>query len=223
MELLNNIWSALTTPNETLMSILSIPFTIIEITLSMFLFTSILNIKSNPKRKLLYVLLISSISIIGNYFIPAPFYLVINYICMLICIHLLFKTDILKTILAFIIPIIIFALLGMFLTKPYLYIFKISSSDLLNIPIYRIVYLLSQYIIAIIIYLIFKHKEIALNIFNNIDIDRKNKSIIYANLCFGIFMLLTQSIITVYYIDNFPLIITFLSFITMFVYFSISI
>ena len=223
MELLNNIWSALTTPNETLISILSVPFSIMEIILSMLLFSTILNVKSTNKQKLLYVILTSFISIIGNYFIPAPFHLIITYICLIICIRMIFKTDILKTILAFIIPIIIFALLGMFLTKPYLYIFNISSSDLLTVPIYRIAYLVSQYIIVIIIYLIFKHKEIALNIFNNIDLDRKNKGIIYANLCFGIFTILTQAIITVYYIDNLPLIITFLSFITMFVYFSISI
>ena len=221
MELLNNIWSALTTPNETLMSILSIPFTVIEITLTIILFLSILNIQSTTKNKILYIFLISFISIVSNYLIAPPFNLFVNYFCMITFIHILFKTDILKTMLAFFIPIIIFALTGMLLTNPYLYIFNISSSDLLNIPIYRIIYLFIQYIVVILIYLIFKHKEIVLNIFSNVD--KKNKSIIYINLCFGIFTLLTQAVITIYYIDKFPLIITFLSFITMLVYFSLSI
>lgn len=221
MELLNNIWNALTTPNETLINILSIPFTVIEITFSALLFLSILNIKSTKKQQIIYIILISAISIISNYFLPSPFHLVVNYVFMLILIHALFKTDILRTILAFIIPIIIFSLLGMFLINPFLYIFKISSDELLTIPIYRIIYVFSQYIVAFIIYFVFKHKEIVLNIFN--DIDKKQKQIIYANLCFGIFTILTQALVTVYYIDNLPLIITFLSFITMLVYFSISI
>lgn len=221
MELLNNIWNALTTPNECLISILSIPFTVIETTLLMSLFLSILDICSNKKQKILYVTLISIISIFSNYIIPTPFHLIVIYISMNICIYRIFKLDILKTILAFIIPIIIFSLIGMFLINPFLYIFKISSDELLNIPIYRIVYVFSQYIIAFLIYLTFKHKEIVLNIFY--DIDKKQKKIVYANLCFGIFTILTQALVTVYYIDNLPLIITFLSFITMLVYFSISI
>ncbi len=221
MELLNNIWNALTTPNETLVNILSVPFTMIETTLLMSLFLSILNIDSNKKQKILYVILISAISIFSNYMIPTPFHLIVIYISMNVCIYTIFKLDILKTILAFIIPIIIFSLIGMFLINPFLYIFKISSDELLTVPIYRILYVFSQYIIAFIIYFIFKHKEIVLNIFN--DIDKKQKQIVYANLCFGIFTILTQALVTVYYIDNLPLIITFLSFITMLVYFSISI
>ena len=53
MELLNNIWNALTTPNEILINILSIPFTMIETTILMTLFLSILNINSNKKQKIL--------------------------------------------------------------------------------------------------------------------------------------------------------------------------
>ena len=82
MELLNNIWNALTTPNECLISILSIPFTVIEIVFSVLLFSSLLNIKSSKKQKLIYIAFISFVSIISNYFIPTPFNLIINYIFM---------------------------------------------------------------------------------------------------------------------------------------------
>ena len=221
MELLNNIWNALTTRNEYLVNILSIPFTIIETILLMSLFLSILDIHSNNKQKIIYVSLISIISIFCNYVIPTPFHLIVIYISMNIGIYFIFKLDILKTVLAFIIPIIVFSLIGMFLINPFLYIFNISSDELLNVPVYRILYVFAQYIIALVLYFIFRHKEIVLNIFN--DIDKKQKKIVYANLCFGIFTILTQALVTVYYIDNLPLIITFLSFITMFVYFSISI
>ena len=221
MELLNNIWNALTTPNECLINILSIPFTIIETTLLMFLFISILDIKSNYKNKILYISVISIISILSNFLLTSPFNLIINYTFMIIFIHLLFKTNVFKTIIAFIIPIIIFALIGMFIMNPYLAIANISFDSLSTIPLYRITYVFLQYIIAFAIYIFFRKKHLSLKIFD--EIDKKNKKIIYANLIFGIFTLLIEAVITVYYIDNLPLIITFLSFLSMLAYFAISI
>lgn len=221
MELLNNVWNALTTPNEGLINILSIPFTILEAFLTMLFFLLILNISSTLKQKAIYVSLISVISLLIKYIIPAPFYLVINYLSMLLLICLIFKTNPLQTILAFILPTLIFALVGMFIMNPYLAVFNISLSDSSIIPIYRIIYLCLQYLIVYLIYIFFKKKHISINFFD--EIDKKNKKIIYANLIFGIFTLLVEAIITVYYIDNLPLIITFLSFLSMLAYFSISI
>lgn len=51
MEILNNLWLAVSTPNEGLINILLIPAAFIENTLIMILFLSILNIKSNKKQK----------------------------------------------------------------------------------------------------------------------------------------------------------------------------
>ena len=221
MELLNNIWNTLTTPNACLINILSIPFTVLEAFLTMLFFLLILNINSTVKQKIIYVSLISIISLLIKYIIPAPFYLVINYLSMLLLICFIFKTNPLQTILAFILPTLIFALVGMFIMNPYLAIFNISLNDSSIIPIYRIIYLCLQYLIVYLIYIFFKKKHISLNFFD--EIDKKNKKIVYANLVFGIFTLLVEAIITVYYIDNLPLIITFLSFLSMLAYFSISI
>ena len=41
MEILQTIWTALTNENQTLINILSIPMTIIEISLALMLFTQI--------------------------------------------------------------------------------------------------------------------------------------------------------------------------------------
>ena len=49
MEILNNIWLALTTENEVLINILAVPFLLIETTVTMLLFTSLLNIKATKK------------------------------------------------------------------------------------------------------------------------------------------------------------------------------
>ena len=221
MELLNNIWNALTTPNECLINILSVPFTFIEAILSMFLFISILKIKSSKKFKALYIILIYTTSIISNYILPTPFNLILNYLFTLIFIHFIFKTNLLNTVLASTIPIIVFALVGMFIMNPYLSLFNISFNDSLTIPLYRIIYIFIQYSIIFFIYLFFRKNKLSMKIFE--DLDKRHKNIIYANLIFGIFTLLVEAIITVYYIDNLPLIITFLSFLSMLAYFSISI
>ena len=99
MELLNNIWNALTTPNECLINILSIPFTMIEVYLSTLLFTSLLNISTQKYQRFIYVLLISFIGILATFIIPNPFNLVINYLLMFILIPIFFKTNLLKTFL----------------------------------------------------------------------------------------------------------------------------
>ena len=51
MEILNNIWVALTTENENLTKAIGLPFIIIEVTVSMLLFSAILNIKLDKKQK----------------------------------------------------------------------------------------------------------------------------------------------------------------------------
>ena len=55
MEILNNLWSAISTPNETLMSIIAIPAVVIENILIMLLFTALLDIKSTAKQRIMYV------------------------------------------------------------------------------------------------------------------------------------------------------------------------
>ena len=79
MEIFNNIWTALSTPNELMMNLLLIPFSFIESTIIMYLFLYILNIKADKRQKILYVILSSITGLITNNFIPAPFYTIINY------------------------------------------------------------------------------------------------------------------------------------------------
>ena len=72
MELLNNIWIAISTPNENLVNIMVSLATFVENFLVMNLFLSILNIQANLKQKTLYVLIMSVISIITLNILPNP-------------------------------------------------------------------------------------------------------------------------------------------------------
>ena len=59
MEILNNIWNALTTENPNLVNIILIFCMFIENYLSLKLFSLILNISATRKQKILYVLLVT--------------------------------------------------------------------------------------------------------------------------------------------------------------------
>ena len=73
MEILNNLWLAVSTPNETLMNIIAIPGTVIETLLTMLLFTSILNISATKKQKIIYVLSISCICLFMINYVEGPY------------------------------------------------------------------------------------------------------------------------------------------------------
>ncbi len=222
MELLNNIWNALTTPNETLISIILIPSAIIEGILTLIIFTSVLNLETNKKQSIIYVIISSLITLISTYFIPSPLNTFINYISLFIIITLIFKTNVLQSFLAFIIPTIIFALVGTLIMNPYFTLFNINYDQSEIIPIYRILYLLLVYFIIFCITQLLKLRKYKIEIFDY-EIDKKSRKVLLINLTIGLITLLIQLIITFNYIDILPVIITFLSFLSLLAYFAISI
>ena len=221
MEVLNNIWTAISTPNEGLLNIFLIFAGILENYLTLFLFISLLNISANRKNKIIYVSIMTTVSIINLYFIPNAFNVFVNYIVMFFTLKLIFRINYLKILLGIVLSGLIFALIGILLSNPYITILDISSVEMDSIPIYRIGYLLLIYTFVFISSFLIKYKNI--NIYNTEDLDKKNKYIIIANLAFGLITLLIQAIITFYYTDRLPIIITFLSFLSLLAYFCISI
>ncbi len=220
MEFFNNIWVALSTPNESLLKMLYIPFTIIENFLIFLLFVSILKIHYSKKQVFVYLLTMSIIVLINILFIPSPINTFVNYFIMILLIYVILKQSILKSILLTVISTLLFALISTLITNPYLSIFNISTNEISSIPIYRIIYLAIIYIFIGAIILLLKYRNIKINLLDYID--NKNKSLIIFNLLLGLFTLSVQLVITIYYTDTLPTVITFLSFISLLTYFSIS-
>lgn len=220
MEILNNIWMALSTPNEGLVNILTIPLFFVENFLTMLLFIYILGLQPNKKTKTLYVILMSIVSILSTFIVPNPINIFFNYFTMILIIFILFKISILKSILAAISSALIFALVGTLISNPYLAFFNISSEMLESTVIYKLIYLLIVYILISLIIFVTKNRNIKINFLD--DIDSKSKYIIIINIILGFLTLIIQSIVTFYYVDTLPIIITFLSFISLLAYFSIS-
>ena len=222
MELLNNIWSALTTPNETLVNIILFPSGIIETILILFIFTTILNLKISKQQNITFIIICSLISLINVYFIPSPINTFVNYFSMVIITTFVFKITFLQSLFASLLSTIIFALVGTLILNPYYTLFNINSDDLNTVPLYRILYLLITYFIVFCITLILQLKNVKFEIFKS-NIDKKSKNVLFFNLFIGFITLCFQAIITIYYTDTLPIIITFLSFLSLLAYFSVSI
>lgn len=220
MEILNNIWMMLSTPNEFYRKLFVAPLGFLEAYIGMTLFLTILNISANKKSKILYVILLPLVINISNFFIPSPFNTFINYIFSFVFIMVIFKIRPFKTLISIICPIAVFGVISTLILNPYITILNITTEELSNIPIYNIGHLLLIYSISYILILVLKLKNFKIDLLD--DIDKKNKIIIIFNFIFGIITLVIQACITFYYINNLPIIITFLSCISLLAYFGIS-
>ena len=222
MELLNNIWSALTTPNETLIKVILFPSGIIESILTLLIFTTVFNLKTTKKQNILFIAISSFITLTSIYLVPSPISTFINYISMFLIILLIFKISYLQSLLASLMSIIIFALVGTLIMNPYFTLFNITYEESETIPVYRIIYLLIVYSIVLLFTLLLKLKNYKIQMPDYV-MDKKTKNVLFINLFVGFITLIIQLIITIYYTDTLPVLITFLSFLSLLAYFSISI
>lgn len=221
MEIFNNIWTALSTPNEGLVNILLFPTTFLESFLGMLLFLNVLKIPANNVQKIIYVILSSLSGQISTHFIPLPYNIILNYVLLFIIIFNLFKTNILKTILAVILPTACFALLSALVLNPFMKLLHIDYISVQYVVIYRFFYLIITYLLLALIIIILKNKKIYINILD--ELDKSTKCIFVITLILGIIVLITQLIISIYYTDILPIPISIMSFICLLSYFGISI
>ncbi len=220
MNILNNIWLALSSPNQILIAVILCFATFIENFLILQLYLSLVQQQSSNKRKLIYVISISIFTLVSLFLIPHPYNIFINYFLAIFLQCIIFKNNIIKSIVCSVLTLVIFNLIGILILNPFLTFFKIPADTLNIVPIYRLLYLGCVYAICIVCILVSKYKNIKLKFSD--DINQKHKVLVLSNLFFGIFTIMLQSIILVYYVDTLPVIITVLSFISLLAYFAIS-
>lgn len=221
MEIFNSIWTALSTPNEGLLNILLIPAALIENFLMILLYSSIQNIKFSTKKILTYVFSMSLFSLLNMSLIPNPFNIILNYLIMIIIAYLLFRISFLRSSISMLLSAIFFNLIGALILNPYITFLNINTEQLSNIPIYRIPYILIMYTLVSLIIFILKYRRLKINFLDTLN--KNTKYMLFANLILGFITLSVQTIIAVYYTDKLPIIITFLSFISLLAYFILSI
>lgn len=220
MEIFQAIWIALTTPNEGLIRLLSIPLTILEAIVCMLLFTTVLNIEATKKQKLTYILLMAFSSILSNTPFLYSISKFINAILWPILVILIFKTSILKGILSEVIPLIIMAVLEPIYIKILTVIFEIQFADISDIPVFRILFVILMYLTIYILYRIFKRINFNITLLDNMD--KKSKIILIINSIFGIISICAQVYLFKFYSENMSYIFTIISLMSLIAYFFIS-
>ena len=212
-QFLNNLFVGLNSINPIVLNIIYILFTIIENYLSMKIFLTLFNVTTTKKQITGYLILTLIISLVSNNFILAPFNVILNYSCIIIFIKLIFKYNILKCFLSLITSIFTFGIINILLQKPYIALLNITTDAVANIPMYRIPFLIIIYTCIFMLLLFIKNFnsiKLSLDLFDTLD--KKTLRILYANLFVGFLTLGLQLIITAFYIDIVPIIITLSSF-----------
>ena len=220
-EILNNIWSALIVENQALLSILLIPVSFLDHAVMLLIFTSVLRIELSKKQKLIYIFLSSIVSLLLRYTLPDPINIFVNYIFQFLEIHFILKINVLKSILAVVIPTIVYTLTEALLVKPFTLIFNISTQKATSIPIYRLSFIFVMYIFITIICLLIKHLDLKILFID--ELSKKNKLILIFTFILGLISLGIQLYISTFYLDVLPLFICIFSFISLLAYFSVSI
>lgn len=221
MEILNNIWMAISTPNEGLNNIILPLSGFIEYFLFVNIFLTVLEIPYTKKQKFFCILCISIISVFDLFILPSPFNILLNYFVTILITYMIFKTSLLKSSICIVVSGIIFNIIGALVLNPYLTIFNITTNDLSQIPLYRLLYMSLIYTITFIIYLVLKNRNLKIHFIENID--KNTKLMIISNIILGILTIAIQSIMLFYYVDTMPILITFFNFVSFLAYFCISI
>lgn len=185
----------------------------------MLIFTSILNISASRKQKIIYVILLSSLACFIRFIIPDPYGTFINFIAFPIFVIILFKTSLLKAFAAEIIPIFLFGIIDYILMK-FLNLLGITSNEILNIPIYRIICSLIEYSVFFGVYLLIKTFKLHIDI-SHIR-NKKQTFLLISTLISGIVTISFQTYIFIFYINVIPISIVILSILSLIAYFIIS-
>lgn len=221
MNILQTIWSALTQSNEILTNILLIPLAYLDAYVVMLFFTTLLNIQTTTKRKILYVLIYGSIGNLSTLIIPVSYKIFINMIIWPILIFFILKTSILKSILSMVLTLIITLILESIFTNIFLLVLNISSQDVVTIPLYRLIIALSIYLFIYIITKIIKYFKINLNIFENLS--KKSKILFGISIFLIIVVLCIQFSLIIFYSNSMPLLVSSINIVILVIYFAISI
>lgn len=220
MDLLNNIWTAVSTPNEGMSNAIFVIFNFIEMYVSMQFFIVLLKISATKNQKLTYTAITGIITLLTKLLIPSPSRVLVNYIIMFACIKKIFDLTTTKSVIAFIAQSAIGAIVTSLTLKPFITLANISSQDMENIPIYKALFLLICYTIILFITLALKHNKINLTLLDNFD--KKTKSIIVLTLLFGLFFIIAQAFSIYVYTDKIPILFSILNFLLFLSYFIIS-
>lgn len=220
MEILKTIWTALTTENEGLITILSLPLCILDTFIGMLLFTTLLDIKASQKQKMIYVFSYGVIAFLFRTFTPDPYGTLVNMIFYPLFIMTIFKISLLKGIACEMIPFACTIVVESIIEKIIYLITSIPVISLLNIPIYRLLIIGFVYLTLYLFYYFMKKNHFSISLLETMN--KKYKFILILNCILALCVIFSQFYLLNFYVDNFPIIVSLLNILGVIAYFIIS-
>lgn len=219
MEIFQTVWTALTTPNEVLLAMLSFPAYFLDTFIHMLLFTSILNIKCNRKIKFIYVIVLGITGNLIRNFVPNPYGIFLNLAVSFTLIKFILKTSWLKSLLAEFISISISTIFELFTFRFYLIVFHIPYELMISAPFYRLISTFTIYLCIYLLYRLIKYCKFHINLER---MTKQNKILFFTTTILGILAIGSQIYIMAFYSDKMPIGITILSIFSLLTYFVMS-
>ena len=219
MEIFQTIWTAMTTQNELISTIIFFPMYFIDTLVNMLLFTTILNITVSKRAKTVYVLAMGSIAFLSRTFISDPFGSFLNILIGFFLIKFILHSSWLKALLSEFITITVSIILELFLQKICLDLLQISYDSIMYVPIFRLILSLTIYLFIYLLYRTIKYFKFHINLDY---MTRKNKVLFIINSVLGIITIATQIYLMAFYNDRLPFYITIITMLSLLAYFIIS-
>ncbi len=221
MEIMQNIWNALITEDETIMKIVCFPFAFIEVYVTLNFFSTVLEIEYSQKQRNIYFIIMSIFSLLSLYVIPKNISVYLNLIILPMAVKFVFKQSTIKSIIAEIITMLSAALLEFIYLKLCYLILNIDANSCINIPIFRSTFLLLVYLTIFLLTKFIKFIKFDFDIFDQIT--AQHKRLVLLNLIFIIISIASQFYLFIFYKESLPAYITFISFGSLIIYSIISI
>lgn len=221
MGMLNNLWQTLTNENLELAHFICLPLVFVEAYVHMIMFTTILNIQSNRKQKIIYILFSSILGLLCSLCIPKPYSNIATTILIPLAIMFIFKVSFIKGLLSETLILFCVTIAELGITRLFLLLFNCTYEMCANIPIYRVSSTLLIYFAIFAIAEIAKYYKANINGIETLS--KKNKSLIIVNTIFALVVIFMQMYLIVFYYDTLPLFAIIINILCLFSYFLLSI
>lgn len=221
MEILQTIWTALTTENKIIMNIIQIPCVYIEVALAILLSNTFLKLNISKHKILLFILVLPTISNITSFIFPDEIKIGINLVCIVLFTIFILKLNIVKGLLIEFLPLIILLIPETLFLNFSSIMFGLSGDDFNNIPIYRLAMSALDYITLSFIFLLCKKFNFNITLLD--DMPKKSKMALAINSIIGVISLFTQFYLITFYSNKLPYFITLIGLLSFLTYFFISI
>ena len=133
----------------------------------------------------------------------------------------IFKTTVIKAIVADFLPLIVITVLEIIFARIYLLVFGTIYDQLIKIPLYRVIIVSIIYLTIFIISKIVKHFKLCIPLIDNMNSTTKINLIF--NFILGTIVIITQFYLIGFYNDRLPSFIILLNVLSLIAYFSVSI